>query len=227
MSVDFHPGDRIGVYVLEVRVGGGGFGEVWRARREPDGLIDALKLLTGTFASWDARRMRAEVEVLAATASRRSPHVVAVINGGVEPTPFVVMEFIDGEDLSRLLNRQSTISVPETIRIGLGVADALQALGRTGIIHRDIKPANVMLDANGFVKVTDFGIAKISGFATVTSTGQLPLTTAYAAPEVWEGEPTHQSDLYSLGTLLFHCLVGEPPFRGTVAYRQHLANSPT
>jgi len=223
-----HSGDRIGPYTLESRVGGGGFGEVWRAHREPDGLVVAIKLLMGTFASQDAGRMRAEVEVLAATASRRSPHVVSIIDGGVEPCPFVVMEFIEGEDVARLLERRGTISVPETIHIGLGVADALQALGRTGIIHRDVKPANVMLDHEGFVKLTDFGIAKIAGFATVTSTGQLPLTTAYAAPEVWEGEPTHQSDLYSLGVLLFHCMVGEPPFRGTVAqvYRQHLSKDP-
>src|SRR5205823_5258505 len=158
--------------------------------------------------------MRAEVETLAAAAAGRSEHVVRVLGGGSEPTPYIVMEYVEGSDLSALLKDGGRLSSEKTIDIGIGVSLALAALNEAGIVHRDIKPANVMVDSKGVVKLADFGIAKIVGYETVTMTGQVALTMAYAAPEVWDddspfGRPSHRSDLYALGILLFQCLTGE------------------
>jgi len=111
--------------------------------------------------------------------------------------------------------------------IAEAVLDALGALVAVGIIHRDVKPANIMLCADGTVKLTDFGIAKIVGFDTATSTGQLPLTMAYAGPEVWDGQASGASDLYALGVVLFQCLAGRLPFSGSYSevYRGHLSGT--
>ena len=131
------------------------------------------------------------------------------------------MEFVEGTDLSAVLARESTLTPTRTIEVGAAIADALQVLNAAGIVHRDIKPANVIIDKRGVVKLTDFGIAKIVGYETITMTGQVAMTMAYAAPEVWEddddtlfGRPGHRSDLYSLGILLYQCLTGDTPFRG-------------
>ncbi|GMV85074.1 MAG: hypothetical protein AMXMBFR80_09310 [Dehalococcoidia bacterium] len=228
MSDELRPGDLVGDYTLEQRLGGGGFGAVWRATQTSTGKTVALKVLRTDVYSADTVRLRSEVELLAATASSRSPHVVRVLDGGIDPTPYVVMEFIDGTDLGRELERRRRIPQLETIRIGRAVADALSALESVGIIHRDIKPANVMVDVDGVVKLTDFGIAKIVGFDSITATSQMPMSMAYAAPEAWEGQASHQSDLYSLGCLLFQCLAGRPPFTGSPAqlFREHTTKDP-
>jgi hypothetical protein len=225
---EFHAGSPVGDYILEARLGGGSFGSVWRARHSSSGRIVAIKLLTGVLATRGRAGVRAEVELLAATASSKSAHVVRVIGGGPEPVPYVVMEYIEGTDLASLLRERSKLSPEETIRIGTAVADALCALNQAGIIHRDVKPANVMVDRQGIIKLTDFGIAKIVGYETAGMTG-LPMTMAYAAPEVWEGSASHQSDLYALGILLYQCLTGSPPFAGNnfgELYRQHASTPP-
>jgi serine/threonine-protein kinase len=225
---DLEAGSRVGDYVLEARLGGGSFGSVWRARHVSSGQTVAIKLLTGVLAGRDRAGLRAEVELLAASASGKSPHVVRVLGGGAEPVPYVVMEYVEGNDLASLLREQGKLAPSETIRIGVGVADALCALNQAGIVHRDVKPANVMVDRLGTIKLTDFGIAKIVGYETVTMTGQLPMTMAYAAPEVWEGYASHQSDLYALGIVLYQCLTGSPPFIGNYGelYRKHSSVPP-
>jgi serine/threonine protein kinase len=222
-------GSEVGGYRLEVLLGGGGFGSVWRARSVTSGQVVAVKVLTGAYATGDMARQRAEIELLAGAATASSPNVVRVYGGGVEPVPYVVMEFVDGTDLATLLRQHGAVSVSEALRIGTGIASALAALHEGGIIHRDVKPANVMVDKSGQVKLTDFGIAKIVGYDSVTATGQMPMSMAYAAPEVWEGRPSHRSDLYALGIVIYQCLVGDPPFTGTFAeiYRKHLTDTPS
>jgi Tol biopolymer transport system component/predicted Ser/Thr protein kinase len=225
---DLDVGSQVGDYVLEARLGGGSFGSVWRARHASSEQVIAIKLLTGRLANSDRPRIRAEVELLAATASSKSPHVVRVLEGGLDPVPYVVMEYIEGTDLASLLRERGTLPLDETVRVGLAVADALRALEQAGIIHRDVKPANVMLDRRGTVKLADFGIAKIVGYDSTSVTGQVPMTMAYAAPEVWEGYASHQSDLYALGILLYQCLTGSPPFVGNYGelYRKHTSVPP-
>ncbi len=224
---EFHASDTVGGYRLEARLGGGGFGTVWRARRTADNLLVALKLLPDTTGS-DDLRLRADAELLAASAAGASPHVVRVLDGGVDPVPFVVMEFIYGISLAEELRQRQRLPQQEVIEIGLAIADALRAINAAGIVHRDVKPSNVMIDRNGVVKLTDFGIAKIAGFDAVTLTGQLPLSIAYAAPEVWEGRAEHRSDLYALAIVLYQCLTGALPFRGAYAelFYQHRNKEP-
>ncbi|HLF76179.1 MAG TPA: serine/threonine-protein kinase, partial [Dehalococcoidia bacterium] len=233
MSSDFQAGTRIGQYVLDLHVGGGSFGAVWRGHDAGSGRTVAIKLLTGALASSDSISTRADVEVLAAAAARRSPHVVKVLDGGTDPLPYIVMEFIEGRDLQSLLQEQKQLSFEQTIDIGLAMADALGALYEAGIVHRDIKPANVMIDSAGVVKLADFGIAKIVGYETITTAGQAPMTMAYAAPEIWNeggpfGHPSHKSDLYAMGVLLYQCLTGFTPFRGNYGalYRAHTEQTP-
>lgn len=229
MTAEIDEGSQVGRYILETRLGGGSFGAVWRAHELTTGRIVAIKVFTGALSVGDTSNMRAEVELLAATASSKSRHVVRVLGGGVLPVPHIVMEYIQGTDLAALLRQRGTLPPAEVVRIGLAVTDALQALNEAGIIHRDVKPANVMIERDdGTVKLADFGIAKIVGFDTITVTGQLPMTMAYAAPEVWEGSATHLTDLYAVGILLYQCLCGAPPFTGNYGslYRQHTTTPP-
>lgn len=214
MADEYERGQAFGPYVLEARLGGGGFGTVWRARESATGQLVALKILAGKFSAGETSRLRADVELLAAAASSGSEHVVKVLGGGAEPAPHVVMEFIEGSNLEDELERQGKLSQAESLRVLHGLAEALGVLHDAGIIHRDVKPANVMLARDGTVKLTDFGIAKIAGYESVTATGQLPLSAAYAAPEVWAGEATYQSDFYALGAMTFQCLTGARPFSG-------------
>ena len=225
---DLGAGSELDGYRLESLLGSGGFGSVWRATELDSGETVALKLLTGSYSQGDVARLRADVELLAASASSSSPHVVRVLGGSADLTPYVIMEFVDGEDLATRLQRLGRLSVSETIGVGRAVANALRALRDAEIIHRDVKPANVMIDSHGTVKLADFGIAKIVGFETITVTGQMPMSIAYSAPEVWDGRPSHQSDLYALGILLYQCLTGVPPFVGTHAevYGKHLNEQP-
>lgn len=227
MQDQYERGSEFGLYVLEARLGGGGFGTVWRARDAAGNLV-ALKILAGKFLAGETGQLRAEVELLAAAASAASEHVVRVLGGGPVPAPHVVMEFIDGTNLEDELDRQARFSQAETLRILRGIAEALGVLHGAGIIHRDIKPANVMLTRDGTVKLTDFGIAKIAGYESVTATGQLLLTGAYAAPEVWGGEATYQSDFYALGALTFQCMTGTRPFVGNFVqlYEAHRSREP-
>ncbi len=230
---DFRPGSRVGDYVLDSYIGGGGFGAVWRGHAEGSGEAVAIKLLTGALSTGPTSSMRADVELLAAAAAGRSPHVVKVLGGGVEPVPFVVMELIEGSDLQTLIESQGRLSVHQTIDVGLALADALRALNQVGIIHRDIKPANVMIDTDSVIKLADFGIAKIAGYSGMTMTGQTAMTMAYAAPEIWDddgafGRPSHRSDLYAMAVLLYQCLVGMPPFMGNYGalYKAHKERPP-
>lgn len=231
--MDFAPGSTVGSFVLDQPIGSGSFGAVWRGHDQRSGRPVAIKLLTGALASAESAAMRADVEVLAATAAARSQHVVGVLGGGADPVPYIVMEFIEGTDLQQKLNAQGRLSVRETIDVALAIADAIRALYDAGIIHRDIKPANVLIDTDGVIKLADFGIAKIVGYMTLTMTGQTAMTMAYAAPELWDthgelGGPSNKSDLYAMGVLLYQCLAGSLPFSGNYGalYRAHAEQTP-
>jgi len=225
--IDARAGAAIGPYTLEHEIGAGGFGAVWRARDTRTNAAVALKLLTGRFSASESARIRAEVELLAAAAIT-SPHVVRVLDGASEPVPYIVMELVEGNDLAGEIARQGRLGQSETLRVAHALALALADLERVGIVHRDIKPANVILTADGTIKLADFGIARIIGFDQMTAAGHSPMSMAYAAPEVWDANASHASDVYALGVLLFECLCGRPPFVGTPAevYRQHAAAEP-
>jgi class 3 adenylate cyclase len=150
-----------------------------------------------------------------ALAKVSSPHVVAVHAVGEDAVvgPFVVMEYLDGEDLHQRLVREKRIPWRDAVRITRDAIQGLVAAEAAGIVHRDIKPAN-LFDVGGKAKLTDFGLAReVKGASTVTQAGIVVGTPAYLGPEVIRGNPaTHQSDLYSLCATLHHFIAGEPPF---------------
>ena len=137
------------------------------------------------------------------------------------------MEYVQGENLRQILNRNRRLPPPIATRITIQVAEALDYAHKQGVLHRDVKPANILITQEGQVKLTDFGIAAIVSEAEVKSTDLLAGTPLYMAPEQIEGkEPVPQSDIYSLGVVLYEMLNGAPPFRsGNITYH-HLFTKP-
>ncbi len=161
----------------------------------------------------------------AAAAKVHSPHVVRIFDHGVTDGghPFIVMEYLEGEDLGRLLQQRSRLELEQVAHIVDQAGRALDAAHRRGIVHRDVKPANIFLIDVGarhpHVKLVDFGVAKANQLMTLTSTGEMVGTPVYMSPEqIAAQEVDHRSDLWSLGVVAFRALTGERPFLGdTVA----------
>src|SRR5207344_679984 len=193
----------------------GGMATVWIAQ---DPLLSrrvAVKLLLPELAVDDALRVRFRNEAIAA-AKLTHPGIVATYDTGDDDgTAYIVMELVEGRTLRRLMDDHGRLSVHEAVDISSQVADALEHAHRQGLVHRDIKPANVLVQTDGRVKVTDFGIAKAAGGDDLTRTGTVMGTARYLAPEQVNGKPTDpRTDVYALGLLMFEALVGHPPFGG-------------
>ncbi|XXX81483.1 protein kinase [Sorangium sp. So ce134] len=192
----------------------GGMGAVYRACDVTTGRRVAAKVLHDPSPHHLARFAR-EAELLALLAH---PGIVRYIayNAARESTPFLVMEWLEGEDLSRLLARRR-LTVDEAVELGARVAAALGAAHARGIVHRDLKPANIFLvdDRIAEPKLLDFGIARFPGMVPVTGDGMLVGTPGYMAPEQARSgdEVGAPADIFSLGCVLFECLTGAPPFQ--------------
>jgi serine/threonine-protein kinase len=208
-----------GRYELIERIAAGGAGVVWRAR---DLVLDrpvAVKLLREEFAADAATRDRFRAEAQHAAALVH-PHVAQVYDfddSEVDGTaqPFIVLEFVAGQPLSRLLAGHEPLSAEATWSVLAQTADALAAAHATGLVHRDIKPANLLVTPDGTVKVTDFGIARAVNTAPVTRTGFIVGTVHYLSPEQASGAAARAaSDLYALGIVGYECLTGRRPFTG-------------
>ncbi|QYA92648.1 serine/threonine protein kinase [Streptomyces anulatus] len=206
-------------------------GEVWRATDEVLGRAVAVKLLLGDQADASSTaRFRLEAQ----TAARLShPHLVAVFDFGAwEDRFFLVMELVEGQSLGDLLAAQERVH-PEQVALIAGQAAAgLAAAHRQGIVHRDIKPGNLMLDADGSVKIGDFGIAQFvdDPSTALTTAGHIVGTSLYLAPERALGRTADSaSDMYSLGCVVYQLLLGQPPFRSdtaTATLYQHVDTPP-
>src|SRR5262245_53479226 len=133
-------GDVFGPYRLDTPIGRGGLAEVWRATDSRNGAVVAVKLFTTALDKAGSERVRAEAELLAANAIGPHPHVVRVLDGGPDPVPWVVMEYVPGTDLAAELARTGRLDAPGTLRIGVAIAQALAAAAAVGIVHRDLKP---------------------------------------------------------------------------------------
>jgi eukaryotic-like serine/threonine-protein kinase len=213
-----------GRYALKEILGTGGMATVWRATDDVLGRDVAVKVLNPEYAH-DAgflARFNREARNVAALSSSR---VVAVYDRGIDgQTPYIVMELVSGRTLRQVIDDGGALAPAEAIRVATAVCEALEAAHAAGIVHRDIKPANIVLSGRE-VKVLDFGIARTDYPVGGTRTHGVLGTAAYLSPEQASGEPVGpQSDLYSLGCVLFEMLTGSQPFSADsevgVAYRQ-------
>jgi eukaryotic-like serine/threonine-protein kinase len=216
-------------YQLDEMLGRGAMGEVWRAADHVLGRSVAVKVLHGDDAA-GLERFRLEAQT---AGSLSHPNVVGVYDfGSHQGRPYLVMELVDGWNLSQERALRGVLDPCEASGIAAQMAAGLAAAHRQGVVHRDIKPANVMLTAERTVKITDFGIARFADDAagTMTATGKIVGSAAYLAPERALGRPAQRaSDVYSLGCVLYELLTGHPPFRGTTSVavvQQHVDDPP-
>ncbi|MCX7623223.1 MAG: serine/threonine protein kinase [Thermomicrobium sp.] len=218
-----------GRYRVEAPLGHGGMATTYLAR---DLVLDrpvAVKVLrTAGPSAPDPARFEREARAAAAVSH---PNVVQVYDAGQDgELRYIVLEWVDGGDLARLIRERAPLPVDEVVRIGLDIVQGLAAIHRAGIVHRDVKPANVLLDRHGRAKLTDFGIARRSDDPTLTGPAELLGTAAYVAPERVRGEPaTAASDLYAVGVVLYELLTGRLPYPGETPEEllaQHLHAAP-
>jgi serine/threonine-protein kinase len=204
-----------GRYELEELVGSGGMSSVYRAH---DRLLErsvALKILHEQFTRDDdyVERFRREAR---AVAQLTHPNIVTVIDRGEQDgRQFIVFEYVDGLNLKELVEQEGPLSPRDAIELALQVARGLAFAHEQGLVHRDVKPQNVLIDADGRAKVTDFGIARSLDVDGMTITGTIMGTSNYIAPEQARGQAVdEQTDVYSLGCVLYELLAGEVPFDG-------------
>jgi eukaryotic-like serine/threonine-protein kinase len=202
-------------YELEELVGSGGMSSVYKAH---DRLLErsvAIKILHEQYTGDDdyVERFRREAR---SVAQLTHPNIVTVIDRGEQDgRQFIVFEYVEGENLKELLDREGPLSPEEAIDVGVQVARGLSFAHSQGLVHRDVKPQNVLLDGDGRAKVTDFGIARSLDVEGVTITGTVMGTSNYIAPEQARGQPVDdQTDVYSLGCVLYELLAGEVPYGG-------------
>ncbi len=223
-----------GRYRLERRVGGGGMGDVWEGTDTILWRTVAVKILLADLVDDRGFRERFRREARA-IAVMKGPGVVEVydygeIDDGDAAIAYLIMEFVDGRPLSRLLGLWGRLGSADTLRVIGGVAEALQVAHTAGIVHRDIKPGNILVRDDGSVVLVDFGIARAGHNLTLTTTGVVLGTVTYMSPEQAAGENlTFASDLYSLGVVAHQCLAGSPPFKADTplgVLSAHLRNDP-
>jgi serine/threonine-protein kinase len=239
LSRDGRPPVLGGRYEVGPLLGRGGVAEV---RRGTDRLLDrpvAIKLVPGPDARPVDRDRLADADAEArlhrearAAAALNHPHVVAVYDiGWSGDSLFVVMEYLAGVSLAELVDREGALAVRRAVRLAEQVCQALAAAHDVGVIHRDVTPSNIMICPGDQAKLTDFGIARVTGAAGITATGLVVGTPGYMSPEQVEGKPVDaRADLYSLGCCLYAMLTGQGPFHGESAVEtacQHLRRAPT
>ncbi len=205
-----------GRYELEEVVGHGGMSTVYKAR---DSLLErnvVLKVLHQQY-SEDGDFVERFKREARSVAQLQHPNIVTVIDRGEEGgRQYIVFEYINGETLKELVVRKGRLDVRTTLAVGLEIARGLSFAHEHGLVHRDVKPQNVLLNGDGGAKVTDFGIARsLDVEHSVTQTGTILGTSNYIAPEQANGRPVDaQTDVYSLGIVLYEMLTGEVPFPG-------------
>ncbi len=210
-----------GRYRLIAPLGEGGMATLWRAVDEQLDREVAVKLLRPQYSADPgfARRFKQEAR---SAGSLAHPNIVSVYDYGQDgddaSTQYIVMQLVDGQDLSALLRERARLSIHDAVRIATAVASALEAAHRRGIVHRDVKPGNILITDDGDVKVTDFGIARAVSETSMTVTGTTLGSVHYFSPEQARGdEVTGASDVYSLGIVLYEMVTGRRPFEGDSA----------
>ena len=225
-KVDLRAGETIGSYEIRSFISRGGMGEVYLAEDKRLGRKVALKLLPVSFTKDDDRLRRFEQEARAASALNH-PNIITIYEiRQAAGTHVIATEFVEGETL-RMRMRRASFTLSETLNIAIQIADALSAAHKAGIVHRDIKPENIMLRPDGYVKVLDFGLAKLSEQTTPAVAAEAPTiqvrtgsgivigTAGYMSPEQARGlSVDHRSDIFSLGAVIYEMLARRKPFEG-------------
>src|SRR6201982_1336848 len=223
------PGVRLGPYEILDALGAGGMGEVYRARDTRLGRDVAVKILPAEFSADPVRKQRFEREAKTIS-SLNHPHICVLhMLGSQDGISYLVMECVEGETLAKRLEK-GPLPLEQVLKYGMQIADALDKAHRSGVVHRDLKPGNIMLTATG-AKLLDFGLAKPTASAALTSVATLtaaetqssPMTEQgaivgtfqYMSPEQGEGkELDGRSDIFSLGAVLYEMLTGQRAFQG-------------
>lgn len=206
-------GDR---YRIEEVVGAGGMATVYKAFDQTLERPVAVKVMRREVVKEADQLERFRREARAA-AKLSHAHIVTVIDAGEENSrPYIVFEYVPGETLKQRIKSEGPLPIPEAVAYAIEIGSALVAAHAAGLVHRDVKPQNVLLDTQGHAKVADFGIAReLEASDGLTKTGRVLGTTDYVSPEQAMGEDvTGQSDVYSLGIVLYEMLTGEVPFKG-------------
>ena len=215
------PGTRLGPYEIVARIGAGGMGEVYRAHDRRLGRDVAIKILPAEVSTDAAARKRFQREARAISALSH-PNICALYDIGHEDgVDFLVMELLEGRTLAQRLAEGGPIPLAEAVPYAIGIASALEAAHRKGVVHRDLKPGNVMITPTG-AKLLDFGLARLASTNEDSATGPLTVegtmigTIEYMSPEQLNGETIDaRSDIFSLGVVLYEMITGIRPFRGS------------
>jgi serine/threonine protein kinase len=221
-AIPFHTyfaGQTVGTYKIENQIGAGGMGEVYLAYDEKLKRKVALKTLPAEYTSSDERVKRFELEARAISALNH-PNIVTIYDvGNADGINYIATEYVEGKTIRELTG--TNLRLKDVLEIILQACDALAVAHKAGIIHRDIKPENIMLRPDGYVKILDFGLAKLSEIDlntmknfTGTAKGIIIGTPAYMSPEqVADDNVDHRTDLWSLGVVLYELLTGVNPFK--------------
>src|SRR5918997_25824 len=219
-----------GRYRVQRKLGHGGMADVYLAEDEELGRRVAIKILNDRHAADEqfVERFRREAKHAAGLSH---PNIVSIYDRGeAEGTYYIAMEYLEGRSLKELISSRGPAPVAIAIEYARQILAALRVSHRTGVIHRDIKPHNVLVDGEGRLKVTDFGIAR-AGPSQMTEAGSIVGTAQYLSPEQAQGAPVSESsDLYSVGIVLYELLTGEVPFSGESPVEiamKHLSKVPT
>jgi len=202
-------------YEIIQLLGEGGMSYVYKANDKQLKRTVAIKTLKPNYVQQEkfVERFKREAQT---AANLNHPNIVQIFDWGIGDEPFFVMEYIEGNTLTSIIAKRRTISLNDVLFIGAQVSSGLQAAHSKGLVHRDIKPGNIMITPEGKVKVTDFGIVSLQNEESdITKTGSILGTASYISPEQAQGKPvSKESDLYSLGTVLYELITGRAPFEG-------------
>jgi Tol biopolymer transport system component/predicted Ser/Thr protein kinase len=223
--MNFTPGARLGSYEIVAPLGAGGMGEVYRARDPKLGREIAIKVLPSATASDPDRRQRFEQEARSASALNH-PNILTIYDiGEADGTVYIAMELVEGKTLRELVASEESLSTKKLLDLAVQIADGLAKAHSAGIVHRDLKPENIMVSRDGFAKILDFGLAKLTqpasqlesvlptAIASPTEPGTVLGTAGYMSPEQASGQAVDfRSDQFSLGSILYEMASGKRAF---------------